>query len=303
MSTTSPLPSFTSGPLFLLLCAAAVVACGDDDPSAAGAGAQASTGGSGASGGAGGSSTGAAGNSGGVGTGGFGGIPEDTGDWTCLGNVTYPGPEVPSVVLNLTAIVITNGGPIAGLSVAACGAADATCASPVTTGTTDARGNVSLTVPTGTAGFDGYFRATGATIPDSYVFPFPPIVEDVEALTLRLIDDGALTLLSTLYGVEAVPGRGHLGVAVQDCAQEGAAAMTVAVDTADGQTQTLYVNGELPDAGAQTTDESGVVSLFSIPPGTATVTATRVSTGEVVGTVQVAIVADSITYATLPPTE
>jgi hypothetical protein len=283
---------------FLLFVFAA--ACGDDTAADATTGASPTTTGGGASGGVGGG-TGGAGASGGAGAGGFGGIPIDDGDWTCLGNVEYPLPTSPSVTLNLTAVVITNGGPIADVAVSACAAGDATCATPITSGTTDRMGAVSLTVPTGTVGFDGYFMGTGATIPDSYVFRFPPVASDVDT-TLRLIDNGALSLLSTLFGIDSDPTRGHLGVAIQDCALEAAAAMTVSVDAADAETTTLYVKGDLPDASAQTTDESGVVSLFNVPPGTATVTATRVSTGEVIGSVVVTIVAGAVTYATLPPT-
>jgi hypothetical protein len=82
------------------------------------------------------------------------------GDYACLGHVVYPEATTPTVNVGV-ALFFNPGSPAAGILVKACAKTDAPCASPLTMGTTDPQGHVTLTVPSPGTGFDGYFDLTG----------------------------------------------------------------------------------------------------------------------------------------------
>jgi hypothetical protein len=292
--------------LSVLAGCALIAACGDDeeaddtssttgDPgtsSTGGPGGSSSSTGAGAAGG-----SGAAGGAGGSGA--TGGLPD--GDWACVGNVDWPAPAAAMVTITANAQTLQGGDPLPNLSVTACAKADTACASPITTGTTDAQGNITLTLPAGAAGFDGFFEVTGASIPDALVFVNPPIAADMNDLNVPLIDNDTLGLLD-LTGIDLDPTRGHVAAIGLDCALVEGQGLSVSSSTADAESTQIYVVGGLPNVNATETDESGATGIFNIPPGASSLTAVIASTGDTTGTVEVQIRAGTISYATLPPT-
>ena len=236
----------------------------------------------------------------GGGTGGDGPLPP--GDWTCVGNVMWPAPMAETVTITAHAEEIQGGAAIPNIKVDACAKADPDCAAPITSGTTDANGDITLMLPTGTDGFDGYFQLTGNSIPDSLVFVNPPVTEDVADLTVPLLDSGTFGLFQTLTGIDADPTRGHIAAIGFDCAEAQGEGLHITASSADGTTEQIYIANNLPNADATQTDSSGATFILNLPTGASTLTSTFAANGDTVGKVEVLVRADHITYAILPPT-
>ena len=294
-----------------LVILAALAACGDDAETTAtaagpaGSTASSTSSGSGGAGGSGGGTGGSATGGGGAGggTGGAGG--GTTGAFDCVGSVEWPLVEAnTTITLELTAVALASGGELPDLTVEACEKDDLACAAPITSGVTDANGQIVLDIPVdaGTVGFDGFFQVTGDTIVPALVYPFPPLTQSIADYTVQIITQGVWTSFQQFADFEADPARGHLGLLALDCATQEADGMAFTASSADGQSKTIYVSGPLPDPNATVTDAQGAGSIVNIPPGQTSVTASIGVGGAPVGTVDVQLRAGTITYAPVPPT-
>jgi len=195
--------------------------------------------------------------------------------WFCAGRVTWPTAKstTPEVTLTLQDPNPNHGGaPLAGFTVKACEASDLACAAPLTTGTTDGQGKVTLPLPPLPAtafGFEGYFDVaspTGTTVPYLYVLPFPLSEADAQ-LTLPVPTLSDVQKSESLVGVTPDPQRGILAAIVQDCVFIGAPGVVVTADGTDAESKEFYVSGGQPSAGATSTDNSGVAYYYNIAPG------------------------------------
>jgi hypothetical protein len=189
------------------------------------------------------------------------------------------------------------------MSKAGC-AADAACAHPSATYTTDAAGKATVTAPSSAYGIDGYLEVSSAGHLPLLAYVY--VVGGGASLgTAGANASFSPTLVSTTawvqetsdMGITPDPTRGHLSFVAVDCAAVAEAGVHVEVSSADASTVPLYGAGSVPE-----TDWSGLGLIVNLPAGPGTVTATLVDQGERLATEQVAFRAGAITSVTLVPT-
>lgn len=265
-----------------------------------GAGGGGAGGSGGNAGGSGGNVGGSGGNAGGSG-GNAGGSGGSGGAMMC--DTVVPPPSAAMVDVTITALDPLSGTGTANLTVKACAKADTTCAAPLDTTTTNAQGQATVTVPTGAAGFDGFLEVTGAQVKASLVFGSVPIVQN-ESLSIVAISSFLFSQLAQQYGVMPDPQKGHIAAVLYECSAVGAwdnAAQGAVLGCTPAPGDIGYTNGMLPAPNATSTDASGAAVAVNVDPGTATVTNTD-PMGNVIGTAQVLVRADTITQVALGST-
>lgn len=146
----------------------------------------------------------------------------------CVGSVTWPtatGPSIEATFRSFTRWAPSGpDGPFAGLEVALC-AAGGDCESPLDTGTTDASGAVTLTMPTPGHGFAGYLHASAADHVSMRMEFFPPI-STVDSRWLGADHYKAVLTGADIESIVADPGytydpaRGVVVATIIDCAGE-----------------------------------------------------------------------------------
>jgi len=209
----------------------------------------------------------------------------------CVGSVSWP--DAPAASLDATFQSFQDADPpdgdgmaIDGLAVAVCAAAS-DCASPLDTGTTDATGAVTLTLPTPGQGFTGYLRATATgRLPLRMSF-FPPIATSES----RWLAASHRKTVFTAAQLESLVGGGY----THDPARAVVIATTTdcmgnfsdAVDVSLGGTAAVNAGGD---------------SLWvDVAPGTVELVATLRSTGEEIARMNVQAVAGEITAVHFGP--
>ena len=294
----------------LVGCCVALAACGDEVTKETGA----SSGGGASSS----SSTGATGAGPGWGgnaeSGGRGGTPP--GEWDCLGSVDWPSPASDMVTVSAHPKDLVSGKDIYPVNMNVCAKADTDCAQPITTGSTNDGGiSVTLTLPTGTVGFDGLLDVTsppgggglpgpGGWIRPSQFFVSPPVVTDTQ-LAVPLLTEPSLVnfakLANVIDGGETDESRGHLAIRGVNCALNPAEGLQISASTADASSKQVYIENMAPGSNAET-DETGATIIFNVPAGPATVTARLANTGDTIGSIDIFVRAGRVNSATLPPT-
>ncbi len=225
-------------------------------------------------------------------------------DWSCLGSVIWGTPTLASLDILGTALDYVTGAPVAGATARACARTDAACATPLDEGTTDAAGQVTLTVPLGTTGFDGYFEVSMTGYVTTLRYTVEPITEmpPESGRMVQIVDLGTFALLAASLGVTPDPARGHLVINALDCTPFYAAGVSLAVDTADSGSTRIYMVGGLPSTTATETDASGAAGFVNLPTGPASVSTTLVSTSEAIGSTDIDIRAGAICIFAITPT-
>ncbi|MCA9548061.1 MAG: hypothetical protein KC613_26830, partial [Myxococcales bacterium] len=207
-------------------------------------------------------------------------------DWTCIGNRPAPMATVGDVALVMILNDLVSGARLAGATVKVCPWADPDCAAPHSEAMTDAEGTVSLTVPLGAAGFDGFFEISGGPAAPTLFIPNPPLVTERSAenpWSINMLGTDTLALFAQLAGAALDAERGHLGLIAIECNGVRAPGVQVSADTADAQSLTSYVAGGVPDANATATDRGGVAGIFNLPPGPVVLSATNADGGALSG--------------------
>lgn len=209
--------------------------------------------------------------------------PHD-GNWACLGSVTRGTPTTATAEFYGQVIDGLTREPVPNVDYRLCALADTGCAVPIATGTTDADGVGSATVPLGVSGFDGYVELTVDGYPDVIGFFNPPVIADLSPTSpaqLPIFSDTAVTTLETLSGETVDETRAQLVAIIEDCGginstDQGA---TLVVDTADASSQIFYIeDGAVPVTDATVTFQGGIAGYFNLPAGdTGSETATNVS--------------------------
>ena len=224
---------------------------------------------------------------------------EDSGPWSCLGQVSWPTSTAGTVTATLTTTDLVTGQPISGVPGRACRKLDTTCADPVLTGlVSDATGRIIVTVP---QGFDGYLEltATGA-MRGSYFF-YPPLTSDREIPSVPVLQMSALTTFAALVGVNLMAERGHLLVGARSCLGQPAEGLSFSSVEGDAATAAFYMIKSIPSTKQPATDTSGWGGLLNLPPGSVTLTGRLATTGQTIGTLSVLARAGELTYTALVP--
>lgn len=188
---------------------------------------------------------------------------------------------------------------LTGVRALACHKLDLQCAAPIAEATTNAQGDIVITVPGDFAGYlqvqhPRYFPAM-YFLPAAYpangrLQPFPllpsGVIGDVLALALG-------------SGLDA--RRGHMMLIAEDCSGEALPAMAFKSPQQDMSTVQFYVQDLLPSTEAKQTAEAGNGGYLNFPPGTAMISVTGVANNLRLATVSVVVRPGFISVAYIRP--
>jgi hypothetical protein len=167
------------------------------------------------------------------------------------------------------------GTPLVGATATACSKLDLACAHPVATATTDAQGSAILMVP---GGFDGYYQTQAMGFPPA-VLTRPPLLRN-ELVSNPMANDSTLMaapfLVSQTDGgsVTQEPGNAIAIVSIFDCASAAVEGAKLTIGDPGPSEQVFYFQDSLPTSAAMSTDSTGSVIIFNVPPGIMSLTAT-----------------------------
>jgi hypothetical protein len=195
-------------------------------------------------------------------------------NWSCLDSpVVWPKPPaVGSITFSVTFVTFTSEQPFVGETVKACDKLDYTCSRPIRMATSDDMGLVTLTVPAGLSGFDGYLdvsggkvAGTGAPAFPSIWYPVPFVVADGWRGRTQLLSTDEVKFITAATGGTPDPSRAQVAVNAVDCDFAPAAGVSFAVDLADAATVTYYLVGDVPVTTATKTDQTGIGAFLNLP--------------------------------------
>ncbi len=164
--------------------------------------------------------------------------------------------------------------PVRMVHIVACAKLDLTCASPVAEATTDAQGELHITVP---ANFAGYLQQTERMeyAPAMYflpsVFPADGVLQPFPLLTAGAIIDA----LATSLGARLEDDRGHMMLIAEDCMGAALAGVSFQTPQADDKSVQFYVRNLLPSTSEKQTAEIGNGGFLNFPQGTAVINVDR----------------------------
>ncbi len=239
--------------------------------------------------GTGGTSSGGAAGSGGSGTGGAAGAAGATGAaFECLGKVKLPTTTDKTGELFGQVLDAVSNQPVgAGFTLKACTPSDVDCKSPAATGATDDAGELSLTLPFGANGFDGFGELTGTGYFPTLIFNSVPLIPDASTKYHFLVaTEAAHGLIAQSAGVSPDPAKGHAVVWTHGCDGKLAAGVSLELD-AGAEGTLAYLQGKAISTAAKQTDAGGIAYVFNAAPGSLGITARRTATGDVFGKVNI----------------
>ncbi len=236
--------------------------------------------------------------------------PEDAGppepNWECLGGIEPATPSEDDISVTLVLTESLTPDPVVDVAVRACARTDDACAAPIATGTTAATGLVTLALPTGEDGFDGYFEFTKDGFQQTISVANPPITESNDPsapLQRSFFGSADFGLFIGATGATPNPARGHIGVGTGDCggADTPNAGTEFLAQGQDGESVAFYLAGGLPDATATETDASGQGGFVNVLPGRQGVRVNQGLLGYVGGLNDVLVRAGWFTSLAVPP--
>ncbi len=269
-------------------------------------------------------------------------VIEPTGPWSCLGDTpaaATPTEATARVMVSVCNFVDNCATPVTGLTVSACAKKDVNCTNPLVSDVMDDNGMITLDVPIGTTGFDGYlqidsmpalctdeqvFGAAGAmlcglspscdpmnptddclvpTFAPALLFMNPPVTADLQQpLGLPLLPSAALPSIVQAAGAQLDPTTGNLFITAVDCDGNTSAGVTYSISQASDQVTQLYVdNGVVSDTVFET-DRSGIGGFVGVPPGFAEVVGTNAEQQRI-GKIGVLARPFTLTYSALVPSD
>lgn len=187
---------------------------------------------------------------------------------------TPDGSNVPAMVI-VSGVVseITAQGrvPTAGVSLSAFKEGGTTA---LATGTSDASGNFSLSIPTGGVALDGYVLAHIPNYMDTYLYPPAPLTAD-RTVPVFILKPATFGAAGALAQVSQTAGKAWIGVQAID-ASDMTVGGVVVTSTPAGTVRYNGANG-LPTnaAGATMTQMDGIAYIFNATPGTVSVSAAK----------------------------
>jgi len=194
--------------------------------------------------------------------------------------------------------------PQPGVTVAACGALDPACASPVSGPTTsDDAGIARLMVP---GAFTGFYSLTEASSVSSFFYPGNRLLAGEPSVTFPTSEttEESFSELQAALNIDVNQdvdaGPGTVSLTQYDCNDRHASG--VAFTVTPSPTHTLYLVNGFPSSTATQTSADGVGVLVNVPAGGASITSTLVGqNNRVVGTANVVVRSGSLTLVYLRP--
>jgi hypothetical protein len=238
--------------------------------------------------------------------------------WGCVDKYTWP---VPTKDYSFRVAVIDFAAeptlPLPGVSVDACQSVDPTCKSGRTShAVTDAKGDVTLTVP---PAFDGFFSFSGGGYAPATTQWSEPIYRVANFTQFQLTSD-ALAALAVFAHVHKTitepfdPNTGHVIFRVQGCLpvryldntglpHAEAADVKVTVSPNPDASRVFYTDKSSSVALAlDRTSSSGIGGAFSLPTGNLSVSAMDTKSGREVATGTVQVQAGGVAFMYMLPT-
>ncbi len=216
-------------------------------------------------------------------------------DWSCF-RLARPAPQSSAVTLRFT--LLRDGAPTQGV-VRLCATDDVLCAAPLAHSATDPSSNVTLSVPTGRAGFDGFVEITGAGFLPTRTHLWPPLTAD---FSTQFFVSSAESVSRFPEGDRVRAGsRGLLAAVAKTCEGRRAAGVRIELDgVCPGTTRSYDIpSGWTPDASA--TGSGGEAVFSGLPQGEYRVSSYRTDTGGRLGTRRVFVRAGWITGIGVTP--
>jgi hypothetical protein len=221
-------------------------------------------------------------------------------EWACLD--TRPEPVTPSGPHQIQAHFqhMVSQSPMKDVTVRVCRKLDVECSGPESMAVTDAKGDATLTVP---SGFTGYMAMSREDLmPTRYYFS-PAVNQDLTIASVQLVE---LPLVKALVmNASEAPlsdDRGLILVSAFDCMQVGAAGIEFASADADDESNVFYaVNGQ-PSITTTETQTGGFGGFLNAPTGNFTIDARRTSDGRAIGAVGVLVRPGELTITRLVAT-
>jgi hypothetical protein len=232
--------------------------------------------------------------------------------WECLDRpIIWPKPKgAGNITFSVTFVDFASERPFVGTLVKACAKLDFPCAAPHSQATTDIDGIVTLRVPVGLVGFDGYLDirggkidGTGSTSFPALLYPLPFIIADGWRGRNQILSEEEFAGFAVATGTTLDPTRGHFAANAADCAFGPAAGVSFLVDSADQRTQSFYLVGGVPGTTALATDQSAIGGFINLPAKLALVRAfSAPANGKSMGSITFIVRAGALTTtSSFPP--
>ncbi len=230
------------------------------------------------------------------------------GNWTCVGNISWPVAKAPQVTLTFQATDFVSQLPIEGLDVHVCTPLDVGCDPPLQTGQTNGDGIAVLTFPNPPdsegLGLNGFLEVTspdGGYVPTLVYWGFP-LSEPTAGVVWELGTPSEVTGITTnIARVTPDPQRGDIYLVVSDCSYGYAPRAQVSTDLGDAGVTEIY--GTTGNRALTATDPSALVFFLNVPPSSnVRVTATPVGLDRPSSVIPVQVRAGWITGVTMYPT-
>lgn len=195
-----------------------------------------------------------------------------SGAFACIAAPTpFARSESASVTLRVRLVDPATASAWAGASVKACHRDDATCAVALGEATTVADGLVTLVLPAGRRGFDGYLEITGSGLQSTLAHIDPPLrVDAASAVDLAVPARDALAAAAAAAGVTFDPELAHARAVMLDCDGLPAEAVGIFFEGGfiGGVTKTWYADAP---SGVLATQAGGLAGGFNLMAGSTVV--------------------------------
>lgn len=215
--------------------------------------------------------------------------------WGCIGNVKPPAPgKMDTVSLQLLDLISQTAAQ--GYTVKLCNKYDTSCASPLGKPIPDAKGFVTVTLP---SDLEAYLEVQGGGYVPSIVF-----IDHVNAAKntdILLVPTGAAMGFATTAGVTLDPTKAILLVRTIDCTGARTAGVSVSLFPTDKETR-FYVINQAVTPNATTTDTAGNSGFVNVDQGPPAITATLGPGGKEIGKVATLVRPGYLTFQLLGPT-
>jgi hypothetical protein len=212
-------------------------------------------------------------------------------EWGCLAEERPPSPTVPvdrNRPLSYRGAWLDLGTREAppNLRARACGIADPACSAPLTAFiAADSSGVIELPL---FHGFAGYLEITSDVTVPTVAFFASTLTANTstvfdEPLPRTLIQPAALVGLAEVNGIQVEPTAGYVVMFALNCSGRLTENVEFALDNQDVAVRYYFANN-FPSITLEATTTDGMGGFVNVPGGAATVSATRVNTGELVRT-------------------
>ena len=143
----------------------------------------------------------------------------------------------------------------------------------IVTATTDAAGAYTLVIPTDGMPLDGYLIGKLAGKKDTYLYPPRPISADLPSAPVLILTQATFDAAATIAQTPQVAGMGWVGIQVFDSANMAVAGVVVTSSPAGTVRYNSAGPNGLPSKTATSTAADGIAYIFSVAPGTVTISA------------------------------